>query len=272
MSRFFKGCLIGIGVLLVLLVIFIGLVWWSMQHSKASAESDAEELSRECDTVKYITENPELTLIKFSPKEIKTLQFKILRGGKISNDTVVNTAFKNKEDLKVNFPYKKFLKTDTIILTTQNQLKYYISGYGYYAYLHYGAFGYVGTNDCRFSENCTINNGVSAGIIDRFSGWVDPEKSKHTRTIPPNGEEYRAFASKCKITLKEAEQIFINQRKNEHLYSMFSYGIEVEPKVSYYIFGEERESQRKQEDIIKINTETGKYVRYINYPFDNPKK
>lgn len=272
MNRFFKGCLIGIGVLTLLLAILIGLVLWSMQRSKAVAESDAEESSKKCDTVKYITENPELSFIKFSAKELSTLRFQILRGGKIKNDTVVNTAFKSKENLKINFPYKKFLKTDTIILTTQNQLKYYISGYGHYAYLHYGAFGYVGTNHCRFSENCTINNKVPAGIIDRFSGWVDPEKSKHTRTIPANGEEYIAFAAKCKINLKEAEQIFINQRKNIHLYSMFSYGIEVGPEASYYIFGEERESKKDHIDIVKVNSETGKYVRYLDYPFENPKK
>ncbi|RZL29971.1 MAG: hypothetical protein EOO96_19095 [Pedobacter sp.] len=269
MKRYFKGCLIVIGVLLLVLAVFVGLFWWSMENNKANAESDAEELSKACDTVKYITENPYLTFIKFVPKELKTLRFQILRDGKISNDTLVKTSFNKNSDLRINFPYKKFLKTDTIILTTQNQLKYYVSGYGHYAYLHYGMFGYVGSSDCRFSENCIINNQVSSGIIDKFSGWINPEKSKHIRTIPPSGEEYQAFVTKCKINLKEAEQIFINQRKNEHLYSVLSYGIEVGPKESFYVFGEERESNRDHIDIVKINTQTGKFIRYTNYPFDS---
>ena len=268
MKRFFKGCLIAVGILVLLAAIFVGLVWWSMQRSKANAESDAEALSKACDTAKYITENPQLTFLKFTPTELQTLRFQILRDGKITNDTSVKTAFKDKENLKINFPYKKFLKTDTIILTLQSQLKYYVSGYGHYAYLHYGMFGYVGSSDCRFSENCVINNVVSTGIIEKFDGWLDPEKSKHIRTIQPVAAEYAAFAAKCKIKLKEAEQIFINNRKNEHLYSMLTYGIEVGPEASYYIFGEERESKRDYIDIVKINTETGKIKRYTNYPFD----
>ena len=50
---------------------------------------------------------------------------------------------------------------------------------------------------------------------------------------------------------------------------MFLYGIEIAPYTSYYIFGEEIEKKKNQIDIIKINTKTGEYKRYKNYPFEN---
>lgn len=50
---------------------------------------------------------------------------------------------------------------------------------------------------------------------------------------------------------------------------MYSYGIEVTPNESYYVFAEELENRRGHMDVIKINTKTGAYKRYKNYPFEN---
>jgi hypothetical protein len=67
----------------------------------------------------------------------------------------------------VKIPYREFLKTDTIVVTTRNNLKYYISGYHHVANLHYGMMGYVGSHDCSLSESCTINKSETNGVISK---------------------------------------------------------------------------------------------------------
>ncbi|SUJ30892.1 Uncharacterised protein [Sphingobacterium spiritivorum] len=272
MNKYLKGCLIVFAVLLSIGLLIIGWIWWTLENRHKDAERDGIEISLICDTVKMVTEQPTLGFIKFEVSDLETLKFQILRDGKFIEEKIIRTDFTKKNDdiiWKVSIPYKQFFKTDTIVLTTANKLIYYISDYHHYAYLQYGMFGYLGSHDCRFSEDCIINGRHSSGIIDRMDGWVNVEKAKHIAYLDPSTDEYEAFARSMPVKTRDAETIFQDNRANKTLYSMYSYGIEVTPNESYYVFAEELENRRGHMDVIKINTKTGAYKRYKNYPFEN---
>lgn len=284
MNKYLKGCLIFIGVIVLIILILIGLFMWSSHTKIKNAEIDGIKYSKECDSVKLITEQPEISFVNFKKKEINILKFQILRSGKFIQDTVLINGFIKRtyasDDKSVNIPYKSFLKTDTIVVTINNKLHYYISGYHHYAYLHYGMFGYLGSHDCRFnSENCTINNQQNASALIREDGWINPEISKHIQKISISDSiAYYSFAKKSKIKIEDAERILKEKRKNQVFRTTTTYGIEVGPENSYYLFGEETQSGTLPNDVVprnlkhyvvKINCETGEYKRYKNYPFEN---
>ncbi|KFF05857.1 hypothetical protein [Flavobacterium reichenbachii] len=285
MNKYLKGCLVFIGIIILIILLLIGLFLWSSHTKIKNAEIDGIKYSKECDSVNLVTEQPEISFVYFKRKEIAILKFQILRDGKLIQDTVIKNGFIKRtydsEDKSINIPYKIFFKTDTIVVTTNNKLQYYISGYHHYAYLHYGMFGYLGSHDCRFNgENCIINNQQSMyGALIREDGWINPEISKHIQKISVSDSiKYYSFAKKCRIKTEDAEHILREKRKNLTLRSTSTYGIEVGPKNSYYIFGEETESGTRPNDlvprnlkryVIKINCETGEYNRYKDYPFDD---
>ncbi|OMQ13426.1 hypothetical protein [[Flexibacter] sp. ATCC 35103] len=284
MNKYIKGCLVLIGVIITIIAIIAGLFFWSSNSRRKQAEIDGIKFSKECDLAKFITEQPEIQFANFKKNEINTLKFQILRKGKFIHDTLIKNGFDKKtnssEYKSITIPYKEFLKTDTIVVITQNKLHYYISGYHHYAYLHYGMNGYLGSHECRFSDYTTINNEVFARpILFRKYGWINPEISKHIHKISVSDSvAYYSFAKKCKIKIQDAERILKEKRKNQVFRSTTTDGIEVGPKNSYYIYGEETESgtlpnnvvpRNLQEYVVKINCETGEYKRYKNYPFDD---
>ncbi|TDW52279.1 hypothetical protein EV144_101968 [Flavobacterium sp. 270] len=284
MNKYLKGCFFFIGTIILIFALIIGQFFWSSYNKRKNAEIDSIKYSKECDSNDSITEQPEISFISFKKTELSPLKFQILRDGKFIQDTVITNDFtkaKYDPDYKhVVIPYKIFLKTDTIVVTTKNKLIYYISGYHHYAYLHYGMFGYLGSHDCRFSDNPTINNQVfSSAVLIREYGWINPEISKHIKKISVSDSvEYYSFAKKCKIKIKDTERILKEKRKNQVLRSTSIDGFEVGPANSYYVFGEETESGTLPDDlvprnlkryVIKINCETGEYKRYANYPFEN---
>ncbi|MBE8723967.1 hypothetical protein [Flavobacterium hungaricum] len=284
MNEYVKGCLTFIAIVTALIALAVGWFFWSSNKRIKQAEIDGITFSKECDSVKFITEQPEIQLAKFKKNEISVLKFQILRNGKLIEDTLIKNGNAKKspdtEYKTITIPYKSFLKTDTIVVTTQNKLHYYISGYNHYAYLHYGMAGYLGSHDCRFNDNPTINNEVFlSAVLFREHGWLNPEISKHIKKISPSDSiAYYSFAEKCRIKIKDAERILKEKRKNQVFRTTTINGIEVGPKDSYYLFGEETESGTRPNDlvprnlkhyVVKINCATGEYKRYSNYPFDN---
>jgi hypothetical protein len=280
MNKHIKGCLTFIAIIVLLSALMIGWFFWSSNSRIKQAEIDGIAFSKECDSVNIITEQPEIQFAKFKKNELSFLKFQILRNGKFIHDTVIKNGKFNPDNLRINIPYKTFFKTDTIVVTTKNRLQYYISGYHHYAYLHYGMFGYLGSHDCRFSNQCSINNDeYSNNVLTREKGWLNPEISKHIKKISIlDSAEYYGFAKNCKIKIEDAERILKEKRKNQVFRTTTINGIEVGPKDSYYLFGEETESGTRPNDVVprnlkyyvvKINCATGEYKRYQNYPFDN---
>lgn len=264
MNKYIKLFLIIIGTIILVIIFSIGIIFLPMRISRSNKEIEIKKYSKKCDSVLYINEKPELKFTTFKKSEIKSLTFQILRNGKVINDTVLN----NKSE-KINIPYKYFLKTDTIILITTNKLHYYISGYHHEASCNWGMTGPVGSTFCVLSIDCTINNSNCNGTIVKINGWVNPKKSKKNRLVYASSREFDSLGKVYKITYKKANLIFNKNRKNKVWMSQFTVGIQITPYASYYILGEELESRKNQKDIIKINTETGEFKRYSNYPFDN---
>ena len=141
-------------------------------YSEWKAKRDGMQQSVICDTVPYVTEQPEITFRGFQLSEIDTVRFQIRRDSLLIKDTLVKAEFTytSVHYASMKIPYEYFLKSDTIAVATLCGLHYYISGYRHYAHLHYGMFGYVGSWSGRFSPACVVN-----GEVHTYKGelWKD---------------------------------------------------------------------------------------------------
>lgn len=264
-KKLLKYLLIFLGIFLVLILFVAGCFWVSTEQKYRQAKEDSEKYSRLCDTIRVITERPEIGFSGFRQKEIRQLRFKILRNGQFISDTLVKPLFSYISDDSTYFstrlPYASFLKTDTIVVSTEGGLHYYISGYHHYAALHYGMFGYVGSHGCRFAEECMINNEPASGTLLKNDGWQHPETDKLKRMIAPQTPSFDSISQSSAISYEKAQEIFEQNKTNKHLISRITYRIEIGEEGSFYVFGEEDENKRNQVDLIKINAQTGEYKR-----------
>lgn len=264
LKKFLKYVVILLGIFLVLILFVAGCFWVSMNQRQREAAEDGEKYSRLCDAISTITEQPGIHFSGFRQKEIRQMRFKIRRNGQFICDTLVKSQFSYISDdstfFSMSIPYPLFLKTDTIVVTTDGGLHYYISGYHHYAYLHYGMFGYVGGHDCRFAEECRINNEHSSGTILKNDGWLNPEKDLLKKMISPQTPAFDSLSRQAPVSYEKARELFQENRQNKHLLSLITYRLEVSEEGSYYVFGEEQETNGHV-DIVKINMQTGEYKR-----------
>lgn len=255
-------------------IVLIGVIAFniSSHFNRKRAESDVIKYSKICDSVKIITEQPEIGFTGFDEKDISSLKFELKRNGEINKDTIIKNQFSyisdDKTYKKIKIPFPQFLKTDTIVVTIKNNLKFYISGYHHYAGLHYGMMGYVGEYDCGLGENVNINKSETNGVITKEIAWLENEKNNRIKTLSPSDEEFQKISEKSKVNKKKAEEIFTKNRKNKQRMSQLFSGMHVEKTGNFYIFGEEREDKTGKKDVIKINAETGEFQRFENYPFN----
>jgi len=257
-KKILKGCLIifmTIPVVLLLIVV-------TLNCKIHNAKKDSIEQSAICDTIPYITERPEITLINFDDEEIDSIRFQIIRNGQVINDTLFRTEFTYEHGsykvMKIPFDY--FLKTDTIVAITKGGLYYYISGYHHYAYLHYGIFGYLGSSDCRFSESCIVNyveyKYNKRGILDKYEGLKSTEKKN--LKIYKDTPQFKEFEQNAIVKLDDAREIYI---ENLHDYSTPFLFCENE----WYIFDKTLKGPSR---LYKINAQTGEFKELKNYPYD----
>ncbi|SJZ71697.1 hypothetical protein SAMN04488128_1011327 [Chitinophaga eiseniae] len=262
LKKFLKYSLFFLGIIAVLLLFVAGCFWVSTEQRRRQAVEDEEKYSKQCDSVITVTEQPEIKFSGFQQKEIRQLQFKILRNGQVVQDTLVKSNFSYISDdsmyCSVKIPYPVFLKTDTIVVTTGGALHYYISGYHHGAYLHYGMMGYVGSHDCRLAEAVVINNEPAPyGTLVKNDGWLHPEKDILKQIILPQTPAFDSISGKSPVSYEKAQEIFGKNKRNKHLVSQILYRIEMGEEGGFYVFGEEDENNRHQVDIVKINMQTG---------------
>ena len=261
-------------VLLIVLpgfILFSSIIIYYSDLKRENAEKDLVEYSKLCDTTKLINEQPKIGFSGFSEKEIYVLQFEIKRAQSIIFDTIIKNKFNyistDKSFRETKIPFSNFLKTDTIIITTQNNLKFYVSDFHHSASLHYGMFGPIGEYECSLNDKFNIN-GSHSNCISKDIAFLESERHNRIKIIGGMDEEIEIISKKSKITLRIANQIFIKNRKNKYWMSQIFCGIHVEKTGNYYVFEEEREDKDGKKDIIKINAENGNYIRYSNYPFN----
>lgn len=252
--KLFLGCLISLGVVLVLVVAFIFYIFDGWGNKRKQAEIDGVEQSAICDTIPYITEQPELSFIYFQNEEIDTVKFQILRDGKLIRDTVAYTEFysiSGDSYNRVKIPYNCFMKTDTIVLTTKHPLYYKIAGFHHYAYLHYGMYGYLGGHDCRFSDDCIVNGKeyTHGGVMAKYAGWRSLDSIP--LRIYENTSEFEQLQKEVPVKYEEALNII--KRKRDTLSASLLYY----QNGFYYM-----SSNRRSRDVMrfdKINAYTGEF-------------
>ncbi len=263
MKKIGKLLLIGISALSLFILGIVLLFNVSSYLKREKVKKDQIEYSKICDSTKIISEQPEIGFAGFNEKDINVLKFEIKRGKNIFSDTILKNKFNyisdDKTYRKISIPFSEFLKTDTIIITTRNNLKFYISDFHHGASLHYG---------CGLNENFNIN-GKYCNCISKDIASLESERHNRIKIVGAiMDEEIEIISKKSKITNKMAEKIFNNNRMNKHWLSQIFCGIHIEKTGNYYVFEEEREDRNGKEDIIKINAENGNYKRYSNYPFN----
>ncbi|MGI4874032.1 MAG: hypothetical protein ACRYFX_22970 [Janthinobacterium lividum] len=149
--------------LAALALALVGWFYISGELNIRRAAKDAITETARCDSTRYVTEQPTVKLVGFARADIKELHFYRLAGHKIVQDTLVSRPYNENEYAyqRMPIPFVRFLKSDTIVVETRNKRYFKLAGYHHYAYLHYGMFGYLGSSDCRLSDDCVINGKAS---------------------------------------------------------------------------------------------------------------
>lgn len=268
MNKKVKFLFIGIGVFLLFAIIMISIILIGFKISDYKIDKKVEQFTKDCDTLSIVNDRLSFSLTGFAPDEIENITFKILRDQKIINDTVLKIAtskVKKNKPVEITIPFKAFLKTDTILFITKNNLQYYISGFNFEPSLEYYGPNKVESHGCNVVNSFKINNRITNGFINKSIGWLLPEKSKKLKFIDSQTIEYSTFTQKCKINPLKAQQLFYSQSKKNHG-AISCHGIEIDSVNSYYIYSEEDYSKLNYA-IVKINTKTGESKRYNDYPF-----
>lgn len=268
MNKIVKYLVISVGSLLLLVIIIFAIILIGFKYSDYQVDRKVDEYSKNCDTVSLVHDMPSLALGGFAPNEIESITFKIIRDNKIIEETIIKISkskVKKNESVEINIPFNIFLKTDTILFITKNNLHYYISGFSFEPSLEYHGPNKVRSLGCNVVNSFKINNRISNCYINKSTGWLSPENSKKIIYIDNETTEYKNFTNKCRINPLKAQQLFFSQCKKNHG-AISTYGIEIDSVNSYYIYSEEDYSQLNY-SIVKINTKTGELKRYNDYPF-----
>ncbi len=261
-NKFIKGCLLFIGILILIVSILIVLFFIRANNNRKQAKIDNKKYAITCNNTHLIVGEIDVKFSEFKISEIDTLYFKIIRNNKKVRDTLLtkksyNYISENETYTALSIPFKKFYKTDTIVITTKQNLKYYISDFSYYAYLHYGMFGYLGSYDCRLSNRYAINNTKNINTVNKFAGWTYLEKSKK-QFIPSAHYLFDSISNALNIDEKKADKIIEENTINpKYKYYNIMLGIQKNEDSIFYLF------KQKVDDFTfkyaKINSQTGKY-------------
>jgi hypothetical protein len=260
-QKILKGCLVAFTTIFVIFILIAIALYDSCSGKINQAKKDGMEQSAICDTIPYITEQPEIALIHFCDEEIDSIRFQILRDGQLISDTLFRTEFTCENDENgtyktMKIPYDYFLKTDTIVVTTKSGLYYYISGYHHYAYLEYGMFGYLGSSHCRFSEQCNVNGREYdyEGTLIKYEGFSHTEKKN--LKIYQYTPQFEEFEKNAVIKFDDACDIYA-----EHI----DYSVPfIFCENGYYIFDDGLSGTQK---LHGINAQTGEFKEFDNYPY-----
>lgn len=259
--RVFKFILI----IVALIGLLIGGFYISIYITKKQNLKQAIEKSKECAAKTHIEDQPLFDFKYFKDDEIKEINFKIIRDHIFIKDT---TIINNESQLySINVPFQKFLKTDTILITINNELQYYLSDFTYSVHQNYGMFGPIAVSDCE-THSSKINDNKSLEIVKLY-GKLKSENKELTQRISNENSKYKELIRNYKITSKKLDNILKEIRKvNEYEHYGLNLGVEINEKNSYYIYlfyyG------KGDYDIIKINTNTGEFTKKIkNYPIEH---
>jgi len=256
------------GIIVGLIGLLIGGLMLSMNLNKKQKQKEAIEKSKKCSAALYIEDQPFLQFKHFKSDEIKQIQFQLLRDNNSIKDTIISSSENSFRSIEV--PFNKFLKSDTVLITINNNLNYSLSDFKYKTGLLYGMFGPVAISDCVIYSS-TINNNNSLEL-NKLYAKLNSEKKDLPLRISNKNSSYTEFIKNYTITEDKLENIKKNIRKK---YSYQHYGlnsgIEINKNSSYYICLFYRNyGDNKEFVVVKVDTETGEFTKPIkNYPIEN---
>lgn len=271
MNKTLKIFLKIIAVIALIVVIMFGGFWISLKLKRNEIAKEAEAKNRECDTIKVITQFPEFTLNGFNSKDVEKVKFQIIRNNQIIRDTI-STKYEYISDdgyfRKMSIPYPSLLRTDTVVVTINEKLKYYISDFKFSAHELYGMMGPAAVSDCELEKHYTINSVREEDKILPYTYMLGKSKNEQARFLKLSDEDFKKSLQTHKINLEQATKIFDNVKIDKSYNDNFLIGIRVEPKSTYYLFQEYHAYDKLLQPIYTIDADTGKLKKYQNFPFN----
>lgn len=271
MNKTLKILLKIIAVIALILAIMVGGFWMSLKLKKEEMAKKAEEKTRECDTIKVITQFAAFRLRDFNAKDVEKVKFQIIRNNQIIRDTISRDfeyISADGRERKMIIPYPSFLRADTIVVTINEKLKYYISDFQFSAHELWGMMGPVMISDCELEKQYTINGVRGQDNILPYTYMLGKSKNEQARFVKESDEDFKKSLQNHKINLEQATKIFDNVKIDKSYNGNFLIGIRVEPKSTYYLFREYHVNDKVLQPIYTIDADTGELKKYQNFPFN----
>lgn len=144
-----KGCLIF---LLGIITIFLLIYAWFYYNMITSTERKIED-DEYCKNMEFVTDNPLIRIDNYNEKHNAELRIVLVD----KNDTIEKKTIKNDgyENIMFNIPFDKFKKTNQILIYSKKsilliyKMEYFNDG-------KFGAMGYNGNGDCKFSYSAKL--------------------------------------------------------------------------------------------------------------------
>jgi len=183
MNKILKIVLIGIITVISFIGLLIGLFLFSLSQNRKESNKKMLEKSKECDLNMVIKEQPEIDLFHFENTDLKRIKFEIIRNNISIKDTML-LGVKNKDFItSVHIPFNTFLKSDTILLTINNEFRYYISDFDYRVTELYGMFGPVAISDCLLVDSYTINDTLHTRKVIKHYAKLETDTDSLVRRV-----------------------------------------------------------------------------------------
>lgn len=140
MNKKTKGCLMILIIFVAIVTIIICFIYYNLITSKERENNDIIQ----CEKTQFISESPLIILEKNSEDVIHHIIVSLQRNYTIIKHIVVKKNIQNETNyFSFNIPFKKFKKTDVIIIDTEHG-KYKISNFNYSLKSRWLMFGYNG--------------------------------------------------------------------------------------------------------------------------------
>ena len=88
MSKPFKGCLIFLGVISLIIVLFLAIIYYTIETSNERADDDMREQAEICKKKLEVPTNSVLYLKDFKKSEINNFKIQLIRNNKIIKNDV----------------------------------------------------------------------------------------------------------------------------------------------------------------------------------------
>ncbi len=150
MKNHIKGCLVFLGIIIIIIGAVIGWFYYGMVTSSERQNEDDEN----CKNIEFITDNPSIVIENIKESYNTDINLFLID----DNDTIEKKVIRNNayNRIEFNIPFNNFKKRNKILIITNNG-NYLITEMEYFNDGHWGMFGYLGNGgNCEFSYNCEL--------------------------------------------------------------------------------------------------------------------